>query len=320
MPSRHMPSCAARRSGKELKAPLWLRRPSCFRLAVSKDRSLLASIGRNVVVGSLCTREKFGAWHPFAHPSDIAFSDDASMLAVKSTSGELVVLDPKSGIALHAHQNQREGEGCGVGFSPCGRYLVDGSWKGFVRVRQATSSTVEFEREFPGEMVSDLSRDQKGQTWLLQHQPIARAGDNSSPPTYLSLWSWPLRQPWAVFTLDRKRLIRSHLSPTGDRIAVIGYDDDSPWLEMSIRTIEGVSIAQRTLEIGGTGNSMRWSSDGRLIGVVEKGRFVVLEANTLEERLSVSAKFPSDLALLQDENLAVLGSWDGTSIHPLVAP
>ncbi len=320
MPSRNMPSCAVRLSGKKLTAPLWLRRPSCFRLAVSKDRSLIASIGRNVVVGSLCTREKFGAWHPFAHPSDIAFSDDASMLAVKSTSGELVVLDPKTGVALHAHKNQREGEGCGVGFSPCGRYLVDGSWKGFVRVRQAIGNTVEFEREFPGEMVRDVSHDQSGQIWLMLHQPRARKEDDLPGRSYLSLWNWPLREPLTVFTLDQKHVKTSRLSPGGDRIAVIGCADNSPWLELSIRTIEGVSIAQRRLEVGGTGNSMRWSSDGRLIGAVEKGRFVVFEATTLEERLSVSAKFPSDLAFLQDESLAVLGSWDGTSIHALVAP
>ena len=110
-----------------------------YKVAFSPDGQLLAVIGRDVVSWDFPRGEKRFRVHPLSHPSHVAFSRSGDRLAVKNTAGRIVILDPATGQVAVDFGNKRDGEGCGPVFSPCDRYLVDGTWGGRLLVRDAGS-------------------------------------------------------------------------------------------------------------------------------------------------------------------------------------
>ena len=66
-------------------------------------------------------------------------------MVAKNTSGEVVVFDAASLEELARFAGEGYGEGTSVRFSPCGRYLIDGSWGGRLLVREADSGSVAWE-------------------------------------------------------------------------------------------------------------------------------------------------------------------------------
>src|SRR5437870_2349322 len=134
-----------------------MRFPKGYRVRFSDNGELLVCLGRNVVVIDTASRQRRSTSNPLSNPSDASFSPDGRTLAVKSTSGRIVVIDPRSGELLRDLRNQREGEGSGVLFSPHGDQLVDASWKGALTVRDAGDGTIVNREMFPGEMIPILS-------------------------------------------------------------------------------------------------------------------------------------------------------------------
>ena len=64
-----------------------------YAVAFSGDGRLLATLGRDVSLWDLALRSKVVRAHPFSHPSDAAFSPDQRHLAVRSTSGQIAIVD-----------------------------------------------------------------------------------------------------------------------------------------------------------------------------------------------------------------------------------
>jgi len=169
-----------------MKAPR-LKWPSSYSLARSDDARFLACLGRNVVVIDMHERVRVSTSHPLSHPSHASFSPNGEQLAVKSTSGKIVILDPKSGSVTRDFNNQKEGEGSGVYFSSDGNELIDGSWDGFITIRHTNDGAIVMRQQHKGEMISNVSHDLARRLWLVQHSPKVRQGENWPQPGYLSL-------------------------------------------------------------------------------------------------------------------------------------
>jgi WD40 repeat protein len=99
----------------------------------------VAAIGRNVVLIDFDRRQRIWTAHPFSHPASAAFSADGSILAVKNTSGLIVVLSTETGAVIRNYHNDADGEGSNITYSPYGDLLIDGSWSGLFTIREIFS-------------------------------------------------------------------------------------------------------------------------------------------------------------------------------------
>jgi WD40 repeat protein len=251
-----------------------------------------------------------------SHPSHAAISPNCAKLAVKATSGRIVVIDPRSGEVLYGHKNQKEGEGSGVRFSPDGDQLVDGSWDGALTIRSACDGTILNRELFPGDMITRVMHDRRRETWLIEHSPKVRPGQQSPAPDYLSLRRWPFA-PNVAHTLSFDWHIESAtLSPDGSRVCFIQKWDQRR-LHIA-RSDDGQILASSAaIEAGGCGSHLAWSGDGRLIASSSEGAFVFYRTTDLAVIGRAPCQYPSSIAFIPSGDEVALGSWDTTALTKL---
>lgn len=286
-----------------------LKLPASYSFAASADSSLIAALGRNVVIANTRTLRKVGSSHPVSHPSKACFNANGTLLAVKSTSGRIVVLRPSDAELLCDHSNQREGEGSALHFSPCEKFLIDGSWGGAIYVREALRPSVVDQFQFPGEMITDVSPSGNSKIWLVTHQPRTPPGANTHDPAYLTVWDWPLVKPKKTIRPSLANIQSCVLSPDGKRIAVVGFDDSLFSRVLQVLSISGECLLRLPIELGGTGAALRWSPDGEFIGSVQKGRIAVYSSADLSESASYLYEYPSDICFASDRSFIAFGTW-----------
>lgn len=293
-----------------------LKWPAAYDVSCSDDGRLLACLGRNVVVIDLAARQRLSTSHPLSHPSTASFSPNGEALAVKATSGRIVVVDPCNGQVLHDHENQKDGEGCGVRFAPGGEALVDGSWDGALTVRRARDNVILDRKLFPGEMIRRITHDAGRRIWLVEHSPKVRPGESMPAPGYVSLCHWPF-SPQTTRKISFERHIESAtLSPDGTRFCFL-QSRGEPRLHVA-RTSDGQVLASGApLELGGTGSELAWSDDGQYVGAVSEGAFLFHRASDLAVVGRAASEYPSSMAFIPGGEQLALGSWDTSAVAPL---
>lgn len=294
-----------------------LKLPAIYGLAISPSGSYLAAVGRNVMLADLNARLRLASWHPLSHPSHVAFSRSESLLSVKSTSGEIVVLNRDDGSIEARYKASTYDEGASIHFSDCDTYLVDATWAGEVRVRRTEDLSIANRISFPGEMITEVSPSTDRKLWMFAHQPKTLPGENFAPLPYITLWKWPLVEPIAKFDAGFDIVYAATLSPCSRFVAIAGYSRRSSVEELRIVNTEGKMILQTWTTTGGTGKKIRWSSDSALIGTVTETGFSVIEAKTLQLKVSLDMKYPADLAFIDNNANAFAGTWNGGLVVPL---
>ena len=131
-----------------------------YETACTADGKIFACVGRRVNGFDVGNRQKILSARPFPHASHSDFSPDNKKLAVKYTSGRIVILDLATGDVMRDFKNQKEGEGSEVFFSPDGQELVDGSWNGVISIRKLRGTGASI-NQFPNEMIDRISHDSK---------------------------------------------------------------------------------------------------------------------------------------------------------------
>ncbi|MCC7682048.1 WD40 repeat domain-containing protein [Janthinobacterium sp. FW305-128] len=189
----------------------------------SPDGTRLAVLGRDLVLWDVAARQKLWRGKFIAHMSGMAFSPDGNRLAIKSTTGQLAVVDAEAGQLLVNLQNKKDGEGCGPAWSPCGQYLADGGWDGRLRVRDAQTGEVRFMQEHPGEMLRGVYAIDGGRRLLVLHGVKSVDEGQEQPPDYCSVWDWPLQAGGGRKVLSLPGLKSCAPSPDGASLAVLHH-------------------------------------------------------------------------------------------------
>ena len=294
-----------------------MKYPSGYSVRFSDDGEMLVCLGRNVVVIDVAARQRLSTSHPLSHPSNACFSPDGGTLAVKSTSGRIVIIKPRSGEVLFDHRNQKDGEGGEVQFSPEGDMLVDGSWGGGLTVRQAMDASIQFREQFPGEMIRRVTHDEARRNWLFEHSPKFLARRDLGPRSYAVLRNWPFGSG------DRRKITfgfdvaNTTLSPDGRSICLI----EKPIERLHVaRVSDGAVVASsEPFDHGGTGNEIAWSIDCRHIASVQARKFVFYRASDLAVEGEVVSQYPSSISFRAGPQEVALGSWNTSAIVPLSA-
>jgi hypothetical protein len=277
-------------------------------VAFSRDGQLLATLGRYVFVWNVALKSKAVRSHPFAHPSDAAFSPDQRHLAVKSTSGQIVIIDAQSGQTVVDFKNTADGEGSNLQYSSCGEYIVDGSWSGRLAVRRAGSGAHEFVQEFGGEMIRSVHSSWDGMRWIIAHGCKAISDDRPPPPDYFSVWDWPFRPGGHRVLPERVAFARSSsFSPDGTLLAVV--HGAPPDMVSVFQLSNGTCVGAMSIQSGGTGHALSWSADGRLIGSVQDQTVVFYAWPSLARMHELSLAYASDVAFSPCGDVLALGSW-----------
>ncbi|MBL8576290.1 MAG: WD40 repeat domain-containing protein [Mesorhizobium sp.] len=247
-----------------------LNLPPASGFSCSDDGRLLAGIGRRVIVVDLAARRRLSSSLPFSHPCHTSFSPDGSKLAVKSTSGRIAIIDPVSGEIAHDFENDSDGEGCAVRFSPDGRELVDGSWCGDLIVR-STSGHAGKRLSFPDGLITDVVHDLSRTVWLVLHQPRVVGDADELPPSYVTIWHWPFSGA-PVRRINLKSVVDAIcLSPDGNLMAFVeGFEESRAHIA---RVADGQIIASSEL-IGRRflGSKLAWKQRRQLHRCDDQGR------------------------------------------------
>ena len=278
-------------------------------VAFSKDGELLATLGEDVWIWNLPSRSKTVRAHPFSNPSSAVFSPDRRNIAVKSTSGRIVIVEVRSGRTRVDFNNDGDGEGSNLLYSPCGEFIVDGTWAGRLNVRRASSGAREFVQDFQGEMIRSVHSCDGGRRWIIAHGLKATADDRPPPPDYYSVWDWPFRT--RGHTLLPERIPFSHasaLSNDGNLLAVVhGAPPDT----LSVFQLsDGARVGTTDVQAGGTGSTLCWSPDSRLIASVQDGEVVFYAWPGLATMHKLALAYPCDVAFSARGGRLALGSWE----------
>jgi WD40 repeat protein len=279
-----------------------------YAVAFSCDGRLLATLGRDVSIWDLALRSKMLRVHPFSHPSYAAFAPDQHSVAVKSTSGQIVVVDAQSGQIAVDFKNAADGEGSNLQYSSCGSYVVDGTWGGRLAVRRASTGALEFVQHFHGEMIRSIHGSDDGKCWIIAHGAKSTSDARSPASDYFSVWGWPFSTGGYRILPQRIAFSRSSaLSPDGTLLAAIhGAPPDT----LSVFQIEdGACAGDVSIRSGGTGHALGWSTDGRLLGSVQDQRIVFYTWPGLRKMRELALAYPSDVAFSPRADVLAVGSW-----------
>jgi WD40 repeat protein len=278
-------------------------------VAFSGDGRLFATLARDVSIWDVTQKSKVVRSHPLPHPSDAAFSPNQRHLAVKSTSGHIVIIDAGSGRSIVDFRNAADGEGSKLHYSPCGAYIVDGTWSGRLSVRRASSGAVEFAQDFPGEMIRSVHASKDGRRWVVAHGCKATSHDRPPPPDYFKVWNWPLPPSGGRVLPERVAFARSSaLSADGAWLAVV---HGAPPETLSVFQVsDGAPAGAVAIQSGGTGHALDWSADGGMLGSVQDQAVVFYTWPGLQKLHELALAFPSDVAFSPSADSLAIGSWE----------
>jgi WD40 repeat protein len=286
-----------------------------YDLAFSPDSQYLAAVGRDIVIWDLNSRTKKLRAHPLAHASSACFSPNGKQLAVKNTSGQIMLISTENGAVVCNFKNRTDGEGSNIEFSACGEFIVDASWDGRIRVRSALSGRIEFLAEFPGEMIRAVHRDVKGGTWVFSHSPKWTSETESRACDYFSIWHWPFTHRSVIPPIQIAFARTSALTPDAARLAVLSGHAPA---ELAIFDIANDTPSARcSFSCGGTGSALAWSPKADFLGSVQAEKVVVYRAGSLEPFREFVLPYPSDVAFSPDGRLVAVGSWESGFVLPM---
>jgi WD40 repeat protein len=280
--------------------PMVVRKPGfriarSYEVAFSPSGDRLASVAVHVDLWDVATRTRAARGHPFTHPSHVDFSPDGTRLAVKSTSGEIVVLDALTLDLVARHNDPPLYTGAEVLFSPCGEYLIDGSWTGVLFVRDALTGDVVHRERF-GTMVQHLACSGNRSRWAL-----------SAYDALTTIRSWP-------FTDDRLDLqVDAH-----NALAIDGSGRLLATVDRIGRTLQvwdlgsGAGMPTLVAEVGklplvGTGK-VAWSPDGDMLALAGAD-MTRLFTSDLRELWQTELEYSCSVAFSPSGDLLACGAW-----------
>jgi hypothetical protein len=240
------------------------------------------------------------------------------MIAVKSTSGRIMTLTSDTGRLRSDFKNDADGEGSNLLFSNCGQFIVDGSWDGFLTVRDASTGKVQYRRKHSGEILCRVHSVRSGTAWIIEHSPKATTDDQPPADGYFSICKWPLSDATpSALGIELPFIRASAIPENGSRLATLF---GAPPRDLHVYELPSARLLWRDhVTIGGSGAGLRFSRCGCFLASVQKDCIVHYCALT-GERLGVfPLPFPSDVDYSPDMRLIALGSWQSGEIRPFAA-
>ena len=266
-----------------------------FEARFSDDGSKLVTLGKRPTVWDVATRRKLGTTPQLAHASHADFSPDGKRLAIKSTAGIVMVVDVASLEEVAPRFGGNYGEGSDIRFSPCGEFLIDGSWSGHLLVRSADTGEVAWTEYQADGMVNRLQT--VGNRSLCLYERAARYPG----PHRHFLREWPFSDGEATELIGLERGGMATLTEDGQRLALQGpkldvYDVSDPGRCRLLASAPGVHDA------------LAWSPSGDFLAAAGDGAGAIFSSE-LELVHREQLEYPSDADWSPAGDLIAFGAW-----------
>lgn len=279
----------------------------------SPDGMQLAIISGCISLWNTSTAQCVFTIKSMKDPSDVVFSPDGCLLVIKNTRGRMIVVNTKDGSVINILEKGGH-EGCVPCFSTCGRFLVDGSWDGHLKVRDVSSGDLLWSKCFKGEMISSICHLADSSQWIMLHTKIATTDNESPLPGYLSFWKNTLPQLELIRTVNHNIAFiqEFNISPDNKNIAVTyGAPPDT----LAVLDLDdGRILRQASTNPGGSGGGLVCSVQG-IIALVEQDSVGLYKADTLERIKNLNIPYASSVDWSSDGQFLAVGSWENGFVY-----
>ena len=275
------------------------------------------SLGRNVSLWDLATGTRILRAHPLKNPSHVRWSPIGDRIALKSTSGELLLLSADNLECIAQIQSKAAGEGSGVAFSPSGDRLVDGTWAGVLTTHDLQSLERQLEAQFPDTMITSIEPSPSGRLAAIVLQLKHSAAPVKGPRQSVCIAQWaPSELALQRLELDIDGVKTAAFDNTESRLAVVGRDgraqsDCIEIIELAGRRV----VASVGCRLSPNGSSIAWSPDGSFIAAVEDDGFRFYDASQLKPIASLAFRYASHVEFSADGRFVALGAWSSGEIR-----
>ncbi|MDA0183214.1 WD40 repeat domain-containing protein [Solirubrobacter phytolaccae] len=184
----------------------------------SDDGAYLITLGERIILWDVSERRRTASAR-FSHASSADFSPDGTLLAVKNTSGDVLVLSVPDLEEVTRLSGARLGEGTPVRFAADGTHIVDATWGGALMIRSALDGTLAWSEM--GDRIFRLERSRDRAVWTYDR-----------PMPHVRRWPFDAHKPEPIGFYGGPFSVA--LSDDGTRIAGI-----SAGLEVSERQADG---------------------------------------------------------------------------------
>lgn len=294
-----------------------LRIGPSYELRFDPESRRAISFGRNISVWDLATRTRAIRAHPLKHPSHVHWSPGGDSLSVKSTSGELVLVNAQTLQITAQLQTKRAGEGCESVFSPSGDRLLDGTWGGVLATYDLASQSRQVEYSFLNTMITSIEPSRSGALAAVVLQPKCSAGLPPGPQHSICLVEWS-RSGLALRNLGKKfhEVEATAFDSSEHHLAIMRHNGSFPKGCIDVFNVkEGRTIASRPCALSSNGSSICWSPKGGMIGTVESDGFRFYDAAELREIAHLPWEYASHIEYSRDGKYLALGAWSGGEIR-----
>jgi len=246
----------------------------CYDADFSHSDDRLVSIGRDLNMWSVSEGRKVWRSHPLSHPSTCSFSDDASRVVVKNTSGEIRLIDSATGLPAANFETQVLGEGSNIIWFADDRYLIDGSWSGYLAIRDAANGRIVWYREYPDEMITDIYTNRKKSIFISRVAPTIHS---KKTRPYFLLWSLPFSDADAkMIDMSTYNIDEAAFNSDLSRVAVIHSKKPFRFAVYDLNSHD--ELWKMKLSSYGPGTCLAWTPDDEVISVIDNNRVNFLNA------------------------------------------
>lgn len=280
-----------------------------FAIRFVPHSELLVCLGQKIKLQRRLGREHVADARPFSHPCACAVAPDATLLAVKNTSGAIALLELPTLQVRWIRPPTKEG--CQLLFSPCAQYLITGSWNGeLIRFETASGATQVLDRS-AGSMLKWLSQSEDRLRYVYVKQPIAVDRDSPPDDSIVALRSWPFEsQPEQRLAGPWRFVWAAEISPDARWLAVLHQREGGDFHVDIVDLSTALVLSSTPMVYGGTNISLAWSPDGQHVACVRSNGVTIFEAPGLRVASEVSCAYACHVSFSPDGEFLAIGAWE----------
>jgi hypothetical protein len=267
---------------------------SSSRVRFSDDGAYLVSLGRRITLWDVAKGRRAASGPHFADPASADFSPDGRMVAVKNTSGDVLVMSVPALEEVARLSGAGIGEGTPIRFSPDGRHIVDACWGGALMVRDPTDGSMAWRET--GHSIFRLACTHDRATWVYDRgQTLVRGWpfDTNAPEAVSSLGAPP--GPVAI-------------SDDGNRVVAV-----SGGLQVSERHADRGGWSEPRLvhpaPFDGLDHGLCWGPGGELVYTHQHAVWVFHDLHAAPRAMRVPF-WAFDIAISPTGATVAIGGWD----------
>lgn len=269
-----------------------------FELAFSPNGLLVAVVDKKVRLWEFPEHGSGRTIDVVRNPSYVDFSLDGNSIAIKSTSGQVVIVDLITGQTKEIVK--KSSEGCEILFTASG-CLVDGTWKGELCAWDQLGHRV-FREAYPDSMIQKISADKRRGTFIYVAGKICREG--SLVPDKVCVRQWPFDAHKERVLGYQQNIDDLALSPSGERCAVIHPEGDCKSLEVFDLKTEKMQLQQELVQV--VRSKVAWSSDEKYLAVAGDDQIIIFDSAQLKQIERIHCRYASAVCF-SPVNSAVVG-------------